>query len=766
MPAAAQQQTITVTLSNGQHVTLNVPAGVPVSQVPLPSNLGSPVVGVSVGSSSPAPPTPGVPGAPPTTLPGAKVTPGAPPPAPGSPAAPADPSAPAVGSQQPQRVTGAEHRKTAAAVRGSGKGAGKGAASPAKPAATAVRASNGLPTASNPTLTIAQLGPVSVGVPNFFIEKFRLPPFLIPIYQAAGVEYDVPWQVLAAINEIETDYGRNLSVSTAGAEGWMQFLPAVWAEYGVDANGDGVKDPYNPVDAIFAAARFLSAAGAATDLKGAIFKYNRANWYVDSVMLRAQLIGGLPDELVSSISGLTQGQFPVRAKARYADDPAEAAKTSAHPKRPGNVSANAVNIYAKPGSAIVAVQDGVVTAIGSKAGQGHYLVLRDAQGNTYTYSELKQLSRTYPQPKPHVQSSAPGGRSAALAAADPAPLSAASDGFQAQNRALAGQPAQTPAPATPAPASLAPQRLFAFPARADSYAAGGRAQLAGALGLRARDVALSPLRKGSRVSAGTVLGRIGNTSPVLSPHVAFQVRPAGKNAPLIDPKPILDGWKLLESTAIYRAAAKNPLTSPPPTIGQMLLQSKTQLQQRVLSDPNVAIYPCGRQDVERGMVDRRVLVSLEFLSASGLKPTVGSLRCGHSTSAGLGSPNDDSATGNAADVTQINGIPIIGHQGAGSISDITIRRLLTLQGAFKPQRIVSLMQYPGTDNTVAMPDHADRIHIGFSPPYDPSSKFGRQIAAALKPKQWSALVSRLRQIKSPTVSANPSPQAIPDKPRG
>ena len=94
---------------------------------------------------------------------------------------------------------------------------------------------------------------------------FRIPPFLLPIYQAAGIQYDVPWQVLAAINEIETDYGRNLIVSTAGAVGWMQFLPSTWKRYGVDANGDGVADPYNPVDAIFAAARYLKAAGASTE---------------------------------------------------------------------------------------------------------------------------------------------------------------------------------------------------------------------------------------------------------------------------------------------------------------------------------------------------------------------------------------------------------------------------------------------------------------------------------------------------------------------
>jgi cell wall-associated NlpC family hydrolase len=67
----------------------------------------------------------------------------------------------------------------------------------------------------------------------------------------------------------------------------MQFMPATWKQYGVDANGDKKKDPYNPVDAIFAAARYLRAAGADRDLARAIFAYNHARWYVDRVMAKA-----------------------------------------------------------------------------------------------------------------------------------------------------------------------------------------------------------------------------------------------------------------------------------------------------------------------------------------------------------------------------------------------------------------------------------------------------------------------------------------------
>ena len=136
--------------------------------------------------------------------------------------------------------------------------------------------------------------PTTRGVPNILLDGFRVPPFLLPIYQAAGVQYGVRWEILAAINSIETDYGRNLNVSTAGALGWMQFMPATWAGYGVDANNDGRRDPYNPVDAIFAAARYLRAAGAGQDLRRAIFAYNHADWYVNDVLRRAHALSALP----------------------------------------------------------------------------------------------------------------------------------------------------------------------------------------------------------------------------------------------------------------------------------------------------------------------------------------------------------------------------------------------------------------------------------------------------------------------------------------
>src|SRR3954465_5226943 len=119
---------------------------------------------------------------------------------------------------------------------------------------------------------------------------------LLPVWQAAGQAYGIPWSVLASINKIESDFGRNMGPSSAGAIGWMQFMPDTWARWGVDANGDGLPDPWNAEDAIYSAARYLAASGGATDIASAVFSYNHAQWYVDEVLqLAQQYAGGAAD---------------------------------------------------------------------------------------------------------------------------------------------------------------------------------------------------------------------------------------------------------------------------------------------------------------------------------------------------------------------------------------------------------------------------------------------------------------------------------------
>ena len=235
------------------------------------------------------------------------------------------------------------------ADRAGGGGTSGGADAGGKPAEAATRTPDGVPTNANPSLTIADFGPAPIGVPSFIIDQFAIPPFLLDIYQACGTQYGIPWEVLAAINRIETAFGTNLNVSTAGAVGWMQFLPSTWETYGVDANGDHRKDPYNPVDAICAAARYLKAAGGEEDLRRAIFAYNHADWYVDEVLLYASQYGDLPEDLVGSLIGLTHGaRFPVAAKARYADDISERRAAKRAKSRKGSRATSPTSSPAPP----------------------------------------------------------------------------------------------------------------------------------------------------------------------------------------------------------------------------------------------------------------------------------------------------------------------------------------------------------------------------------------------------------------------------------
>jgi len=605
-------------------------------------------------------------------------------------------------------------------------------------------------------------GSMPAQIPNFFIGQFRIPPFLLSIYQAAGIQYGVPWEVLAAINEIETDYGRNLNVSSAGALGWMQFMRSSWQAYGVDANEDGRKDPYNPVDAIFAAARYLKAAGADTDLSRAIFAYNHADWYVADVLRRARLVAGLPTDLVGALTGLAQGRSPVAGRATYAKR-----QDGARPRR-------GLRILARPGTAVAAVQDGEIVRVGRSPRLGRYVMLRDAYGNTYTYGHLAKTARSVLVAKERgaTRAQVPAtGDPFATPLPDPAPTAPASAG----TNQTAGPP--TPAAVPPAPAAGIPkERLFANPARPRALPSGGRQQIldatfslpaeaslrsyfAGDVGLERGQLELKRLFPGRRVVAGTILGRVGaarTTGVGGAPHLVFEIRPSGIGVPRIDPEPFLEGWRLLQSTAIYRA--KGPAAIAGGTIGQILLMSKETLTRRVLADRSIDVYGCGRRDIAAGVVDRRVLATLAFLSASGLRPTVSSLRCGHSTHTVSGNVSQHTS-GNGVDIAKINGTPILGNQGAGSIADTTIRRLITLQGTMAPDQIISLMKYPGIANTLALGDHADHIHVGFRP--TAGANQGRGVhALGLRPQQWLRLVDRLGRIRNPAVRSTPSPYAI------
>ena len=146
---------------------------------------------------------------------------------------------------------------------------------------------------------------------NFFLKTYRTPPFLLPVS---------PWRPPSAMGfpgKFSRPSTKSRAImdwtclSSAGAEGWMQFLPEEWLIYGVDANGAGVRDPNNPADATFATARYLAAAGAAHQPAGGnlclqpLLKLRRIRNGP-----RTELIATTPQSLISSLTAIVSGPLP------------------------------------------------------------------------------------------------------------------------------------------------------------------------------------------------------------------------------------------------------------------------------------------------------------------------------------------------------------------------------------------------------------------------------------------------------------------------
>jgi hypothetical protein len=256
-------------------------------------------------------------------------------------------------------------------------------------------------------------------------------------------------------------------------------------------------------------------------------------------------------------------------------------------------------------------------------------------------------------------------------------------------------------------------------------------------------------------------------------HLRFAIRPAGDPG-TIDPRPILANWAQLEA-ALHPRGAKSENALLGATASDVLIMSKGQLERTVLSDPGIAVDACGRHQIASGRVDRRVLAILAFLSRSGLKPGVGEMRCGHG-----GPPWPGASAGDTVEISAINGVAISGHQGAGTITDLTIRTLLTLPAEFVPHEIMSLMRYPGAANTHAVPAYWNHIRLAFQPvtpaPAPSAATAARSAASAgtapslltptyVSPTQWEQLMTRVAALPAPHVATTPSSSAIPDPKR-
>jgi hypothetical protein len=138
----------------------------------------------------------------------------------------------------------------------------------------------------------------------------EIPPRYLNLYRQAAVRYGLDWAILAGIGKVECDHGRDPdpsctkegAVNSAGAGGPAQFLASTWTVYGVDGDGDGRADRWDPPDAIFAMANYLRASGAPGDYRKAIFAYNHARWYVTEVEHWASVYRGPAERGATSAS--------------------------------------------------------------------------------------------------------------------------------------------------------------------------------------------------------------------------------------------------------------------------------------------------------------------------------------------------------------------------------------------------------------------------------------------------------------------------------
>ncbi len=153
--------------------------------------------------------------------------------------------------------------------------------------------------------SLVGMGTVSLGsAPDSFgvsaLAEAEIPPLYLSLYEQAAMRYGLDWAILAGIGKVECNHGRDPdpsctkegAVNEAGAGGPAQFLASTWAKYGVDADGKGPPDRWDPADAIYGMANYLRASGAPQNYRKAIYAYNHAWWYVNEVEHWASLYRG------------------------------------------------------------------------------------------------------------------------------------------------------------------------------------------------------------------------------------------------------------------------------------------------------------------------------------------------------------------------------------------------------------------------------------------------------------------------------------------
>ena len=211
----------------------------------------------------------------------------------------------------------------------------------------------------------------------------EIPPELIGTYQAAAATCEgLDWTILAAVHKTETGFGTGPAMSSAGAQGPMQFMPATFQSYGTDGDGDGVADINDVEDAIFSAAALLCANGASDParLADALWQYNHSDAYVSEILATAVSYQGdrVTNWQWTSFTG--RHACPVLGSVRFSDTFGAA--------RSRDRTHEGVDMFAPKGTPLVAVTDGTTFLVENSDDDigGISLWIRAANGDSYFYA--------------------------------------------------------------------------------------------------------------------------------------------------------------------------------------------------------------------------------------------------------------------------------------------------------------------------------------------------------------------------------------------
>ena len=219
--------------------------------------------------------------------------------------------------------------------------------------------------------SVPSVEPRPVNLLNLIEGGLDIPPDQLAVMQQVSAGTGIPWQIFAAIAKVESNFGRNMATSSAGAIGYGQFLPEMWEIFG---NGG---DPYDFRDALPAMGRYLVRAGAPADIPGSLYSYNHSWSYVELVLSYADAYGYL--RLETSTGLIWPAIGPI---ATYF--------------QPGVHQGIDIDQTAQPGAPMRAAHDGVVLFAGGDpcCSYGYYVTLVGPSGIVTLYAHLEAFAVT------------------------------------------------------------------------------------------------------------------------------------------------------------------------------------------------------------------------------------------------------------------------------------------------------------------------------------------------------------------------------------